>query len=114
MHPIDVGMSPGGPITYTVGADPVGNFPMACWQTNNNPVTINFNLAANQIVNLTLRVGITVAYAGGRPKPSIGSWTPANPAAPSEPNSRTLTLGTYRANNALYTFSVPSTALVLG
>jgi hypothetical protein len=45
MHPSDVRMNPWGPLTYTVG-DPTANFPMACWQTNNNPVTIHFNLAA--------------------------------------------------------------------
>jgi len=115
MHPQDTRMANWGPSTFTVGTDPVGAFPMACWKDTNNPATVLFDLTAAQITNLTLRVGITCAYAGGRPKPSIGSWTPSsNPAASSQPNSRSLTVGTYRGNNWLYTFSVPASALVVG
>jgi Polysaccharide lyase family 4, domain III/Rhamnogalacturonan lyase B, N-terminal/Polysaccharide lyase family 4, domain II len=114
MHPSDVRMNPWGPTTYTIG-DPVSNFPMACWQTNNNPVTIHFNLTSLPTNNLTLRAGITCAYAGGRPKPTVNSYTPSsNPSPSSQPNSRSLTVGTYRGNNWLYTFSIPASAFVLG
>jgi rhamnogalacturonan endolyase len=114
MHPSDIRMSQWGPATYTVG-DPISTFPMACWQTNNNPVTIQFNLATLPTNNLTLRFGITCAYAGGRPKPTVNSYTPSsNPSPSSQPSSRSLTVGTYRGNNWLYTFSIPASAFVLG
>jgi rhamnogalacturonan endolyase len=114
MHPSDVRMDPWGPIIFTVG-DPLTNFPMACWQTNNNPVTIHFNLTSLPGASLTLRLGITCSYAGGRPKPTVNAYTPSsNPAAPSEPQSRSLTVGTYRGNNWLYTFTIPASAFVLG
>ena len=114
MHPSDVRMNPWGPLTYTVG-DPLDTFPMACWQTNNNPVTIHFNLTSLPTNSLTLRAGITCAYAGGRPKPTVNSYTPSsNPSPSSQPSSRSLTVGTYRGNNWLYTFSIPASAFVLG
>jgi rhamnogalacturonan endolyase len=114
MHPSDVRMDPWGPFTYTVG-DPINTFPMACWQTNNSPVTIQFNLASLPTNNLTLRAGITCAYAGGRPKPTVNSYTPSsNPSPSSQPSSRSLTVGTYRGNNWLYAFSIPASAFVLG
>jgi rhamnogalacturonan endolyase len=114
MHPSDVRMDPWGPLTYTVG-DPISTFPMACWQTNNNPVTIHFDLASFPTNSLTLRAGITCAYAGGRPKPTVNSYMPSsNPSPSSQPNSRSLTVGTYRGNNWLYTFSIPASAFVLG
>src|SRR5205085_4172693 len=59
-------------------------------------------------------VGITCAFAGARPKITVNSWTSANPAASTQPTSRTLTVGTYRGNNTTYTFSVPATAFVTG
>jgi rhamnogalacturonan endolyase len=114
MHPSDVRMAPWGPLTYTVG-DPINNFPMACWQTNNSPVTIQFNLTSLPTNSLTLRAGITCAYAGGRPKPTVNAYTPSsNPSPSSQPSSRSLTVGTYRGNNWLYTFSIPASAFVLG
>jgi rhamnogalacturonan endolyase len=114
MHPSDVRMSSWTPEDFFVGTSSDGDFPMASWKDVNNPTTIHFNLAANQIQNLTLRVGITCAYAGGRPKPTVNSWMPSNPNPSSQPKSRSLTVGTYRGNNALYTFSVPASALVVG
>lgn len=114
MHPSDVRMDDWAPVTFTIGSDSDSAFPMACWKDVNNPTTIHFNLTQSQIQNLTLRVGITCAYAGGRPKPGIGSWTPSNPSPSSQPKSRSLTVGTYRGNNTLYTFTVPSSAFVAG
>ncbi len=114
MHPSDARMSNWGPVTFTVGSDPVGNFPAASWKLANNTTTVLFNLSAGQIANLTLRVGITCAYAGGRPKPSINAWSPSNPSPSSQPSSRSLTIGTYRGNNWLYTWTVPASAFVVG
>ena len=57
---------------------------------------------------------ITTAYIGGRPKIQVNSWTSASPGASSQPDSRSLTIGTYRGNNTTYTYSVPASAFVAG
>ena len=64
--------------------------------------------------DFTVRIGITAAYAGGRPMITVNSWSSSLPAASSQPSSRSLTIGTYRGNNALYTFAVPASAFVTG
>ena len=61
-----------------------------------------------------MRIGITAAYAGGRPQIAVNNWTSAAPAASSQPGSRSLTIGTYRGNNALYSYAVPASAFVTG
>ena len=61
-----------------------------------------------------MRIGITAAYAGGRPQITVNSWTSAAPSPSSQPSSRSLTIGTYRGNNTLYTYSVPASAFVAG
>jgi rhamnogalacturonan endolyase len=114
MHPSDVRMSSWGPVTYTVGSSSAGSFPAYQWVGVNNPTTIKFTLTAAQVAAHTVKLGITTAYAGGRPKLTVNSWTSANPAAPSEPSTRTLTIGSYRGNNTTYTFSVPASAFVTG
>jgi rhamnogalacturonan endolyase len=115
MHPSDVRMNPWGPATFRIGIDSIENFPMACWQTNNNPVTIHFNLPLVPATSLNLRVGITCAYAGGRPKPTVNAYTPSsNPSPSTQPSSRSLTVGTYRGNNRQYTFTIPASAFVVG
>ena len=80
----------------------------------NNTTTIKFNLRKSQIGNYQLRVGTTVAYAGLRPKAQVNGWVSANPPAPTQPKTRTLTVGTYRGNNNLYTFDIPASELVVG
>jgi rhamnogalacturonan endolyase len=114
MHPSDVRMSSWGPVTYTIGSSPASSFPAYQWVAINNPTTIKFNLTAAQVAAHTVKLGITTAYAGGRPKLTVNSWTSSNPAAPSEPSTRTMTIGSYRGNNTTYTFSVPATAFVAG
>lgn len=44
----------------------------------------------------------------------MNSWTSKIPAATSQPGTRTLTVGTYRGNNATFTFDVPASAVVAG
>jgi len=114
MHPSDVRMSSWGPVTYTVGSSSAGSFPAYQWVAINNPTTVKFNLTAAQVAAHTVKLGITTAYAGGRPKLTVNAWTSANPAAPSEPSTRTMTIGSYRGNNTTYTFSVPASAFVTG
>lgn len=114
MHPSDVRMGPWGPVTYTVGSSPLGSFPMAQWKAVNNPTTIKFNLTAAQIKAHILRVGVTVGYAGGRPQVTVNSWTSKGPSEKGQPKSRSLTVGTYRGNNATYTYDIPASAFVVG
>lgn len=115
MHPSDVRMAPWVQPAYVIGSStPAANFPAYQWKGVNNPITIKFNLTAEQIAAYTLRAGLTVAYNGGRPMLAVNAWTSSIPAAPSQPKTRSLTVGTYRGNNVTYTYNVPATAFVVG
>jgi rhamnogalacturonan endolyase len=114
MHPSDTRMASWGPVTYTVGSSSAAQFPAYQWKAVNNPTTVRFTLSSSQIAARTVRIGITAAYAGGRPQITVNSWTSPAPAASSQPSSRSLTIGTYRGNNALYTYNVPASAFVAG
>jgi len=113
MHPSDTRNTSWGPVTFTVGGA-ASTFPAAQWVAVNNPTTIRFNLAANQLAAHTVRIGITAATAGGRPSITVNSFSSAGPAASNQPSSRSLTIGTYRGNNTLFTFHVPASAFVAG
>jgi rhamnogalacturonan endolyase len=115
MHPSDVRMASWTPGDYVVGmSTPAAGFPAYQWKDVNGTLTVRFNLRQSQIVPLTLRIGITDAYAGGRPKPQVNGWVPANPPASTQPKTRSLTVGTYRGNNTMYTFDIPASELVVG
>jgi rhamnogalacturonan endolyase len=114
MHPSDSRDASWGPTTYTVGSSAVSDFPAYQWKDVNNPTTVTFTLTSGQIADRTVRIGISAAYAGGRPQISVNSWTSAAPGPTSQPSSRSLTIGTYRGNNALLTYSVPASAFVAG
>ena len=114
MHPSDVRNTVWVPVTYAVGSSVLGDFPSIQMRGTNSPTTILFNLAANQIANLTFRIGMTCAYNNGRPEVSINGHSRGYPSASSQPNSRTFTLGTYRGNNFTATYSLPSGDLVVG
>jgi rhamnogalacturonan endolyase len=114
MHPSDTRNASWGPVTYTVGSSSAANFPSYQWKGVNNPTTIEFSLTGSQIQARTVRIGITAAYAGGRPQVTVNGWTSAAPSPSSQPDSRSLTIGTYRGNNTLYTYSVPASAFVAG
>jgi len=114
MHPSDARMAAWGPVTYTIGSSSPAQFPAYQWKAINNPTTIRFTLTSGQLAARTARIGITAAYAGGRPQITVNNWTSAAPAASSQPSSRSLTIGTYRGNNALYSYAVPASAFVTG
>lgn len=114
MHPSDTRMANWGPVTYTVGSSSDSQFPAYQFKMVNNPTTIKFNLAASQIGDYTVRIGITAAYAGGRPQITVNNWSSAIPSTSSQPDSRSLTIGTYRGNNTLFSYTVPASALVAG
>jgi rhamnogalacturonan endolyase len=115
MHPSDVRQSRWAMADYVVGSStPATDFSPYQWKDINGNVTIKFNLRKSQIAPLTLRAGITVAQSGGRPKAQVNGWVSANPAASSQPASRSITLGSFRGNNTMYTFNIPATELVVG
>jgi rhamnogalacturonan endolyase len=119
MHPSDVRMASWKPAPYIIGTSTPAELPGYQWKDTSvsGNIVIKFNMTAEQIgtQNRTLRVGITCAFAGGRQLPSLnGKWTPRLPSPSSQPSTRNLTVGTWRGNNALYTFTVPYTAFVVG
>jgi rhamnogalacturonan endolyase len=117
MHPSDVRMASWKPGDYTVGVStPSTGFPAYQWKDGavNGAQVVKFTLRRSQLVPLTLRLGLTTAYSGGRPTVQVNSWSSALPAAPNEPKTRTLTVGTYRGNNVMYTFKIPASELVVG
>jgi rhamnogalacturonan endolyase len=69
-------------------------------------VTIKCTLSSSQIGARTLVIGTTLAFAGGRPQVKVNSWTGPAPAAPTQPDSRGVTRGTWRGNNILYTVNI--------
>jgi rhamnogalacturonan endolyase len=113
MHPSDVRNANWGPLAYTIGA-PVTTFPGAQWMRQNSPTVVTFQLTPEQVAAHTIRVGITVAYGNARPTIVVNNWSSKTPAISAQPTTRTLTVGNYRGNNALYTFAVPASAFVAG
>ncbi len=113
-HPSDTRNASWGPVTFAVGS-PNSLFPAVQWKAVNGTTKVTFSLTAAQIANHTVRIGITDAYAGGRPNIAVNAWSPSKlPAASTQPDSRTFTTGSYRGNNTLYTFDVPASAFVVG
>ncbi|KAK1754283.1 polysaccharide lyase [Echria macrotheca] len=113
MHPSDSRMSSWGPLTYTVGSSPLTDFPMALFQSVNNPVTIRFNLASAPGA-ATLRVATTLSFAGSRPQINVTGWTGPSPSAPPKIDSRGVTRGAYRGYGEVYDVSIPAGRLVAG
>ncbi|OLN97785.1 Rhamnogalacturonate lyase A 2, partial [Colletotrichum chlorophyti] len=113
MHPSDTRMSAWGG-TYTVGKSQARDFPMALFAKEGGVATVNFNLAANQLSGVTLRIGTTLSFKGGRPNAKINSWQASDPGAPTLIDSRGVTRGAYRGFGNVYTWSVPASALVTG
>jgi rhamnogalacturonan endolyase len=113
-HPGDVRNAAWAAAPFAVGSvDAL--FPAVLFRAANTPQTVTFNLTAAQVASHTLRIGITAAYAGGRPAIAVNGWTPAQaPSASTQPHSRSVTIGTYRGNNTTYTYAVPASALVAG
>lgn len=116
MHPSDPRQSPWGPLTYTVESNAPAQFPAIQFRKANTPTTIRFNLNSAQAATAhILKIGITVALYNGRPYINVNNkWTSSTPAASSQPDSRSFTLGTWRGNNATYTYSIPASAFVTG
>jgi len=96
----------------TIGAGDAASFPAYMWQGVNDGVRIHFKLTTQQAsAARTLRIGVTDAFAGGRPRVTVNGWTSAVPAVPSQPSTRSLTTGSYRGNNHTFSYTIPATAL---
>ncbi|KAK6354617.1 hypothetical protein TWF696_003758 [Orbilia brochopaga] len=113
MHPSDSRMSSWGG-TYTVGSSSANAFPMAIWKSIGGSAVVKFTLSSSQLVQMTLRIGTTLSFAGGRPSVQINSWSGSVPAAPVKIDSRGVTRGAYRGYGEQYTWSVPASAFVAG
>ncbi|MBZ9642770.1 rhamnogalacturonan lyase B N-terminal domain-containing protein [Streptomyces sp. PSKA30] len=87
-------------------------FPCYLWKDVNSGLIVYFRLTAAQAAAAhTLRIGVTTAYANGRPQVVVNdTWTSAIPSPPAQPNTRSLTNGSYRGNNHTFTYSVPASA----
>lgn len=114
MHPSDTRMKPWQTADYVVGTSTPADFPAYQWKDINGAITVRFNLRPDQIADMTLRVGITTAYANGRPTITLNNWTAPIPGVSPQPTTRTLTTGSYRGNNTLFSFAIPASRLVAG
>ncbi|MFJ8942089.1 rhamnogalacturonan lyase B N-terminal domain-containing protein [Streptomyces sp. NPDC102395] len=87
-------------------------FPCYLWKDVNSGLLVYFKLTAAQAAAAhTLRIGVTTAYANGRPQVVVNdAWTSAIPSPPTQPTTRSLTNGSYRGNNHTFTYSVPASA----
>jgi rhamnogalacturonan endolyase len=119
-HPSDTRMAPWTNVSFIIGTNVDSDWPAAQWKDVNNDNQITFTLTADQAaVANTLRIGITDAFAGARPyiRVNVGqpyAWTSPLPSPSSQPNSRSITRGTYRGNNVTFTYNIPQSKLVAG
>ncbi|TFK45931.1 rhamnogalacturonase B [Heliocybe sulcata] len=92
MHPSDSRMHDWvRTVTISQGAS---YFPMAVFK-DIGPATISATLTSSQLGARTLVIATTSAFAGGRPHVTVNSWSGPNPSAPTQPDSRGVTRGTY-------------------
>ncbi|WP_329310334.1 rhamnogalacturonan lyase B N-terminal domain-containing protein [Streptomyces sp. NBC_01262] len=109
-HPSDVRAS-AWTGDFTVGSSSAGSFPAYIWKDVNNGLAVYFKLTAAQAAAAhVLRIGISTNYINGRPQVTVNGWTSSVPSPPTEPSTRTLTVGSYRGNNVTFTYSVPASA----
>jgi len=82
MHPSDTRMASWGG-EYTVGKSTPKDFPMALFSKQGGTATVKFSLSKEQAgAELTLRVGTTLSFKGGRPDVRVGEWRGKDPGAP--------------------------------
>ncbi|MCX4420625.1 rhamnogalacturonan lyase B N-terminal domain-containing protein [Streptomyces mirabilis] len=111
-HPSDVrAASWTGNVVVGSGTE-TSAFPCYLWKDVNSGIIVYFKLTAAQAAAAhTLRIGVTTAYANGRPQIVVNdAWASAVPSPPTQPSTRSLTVGSYRGNNYTFTYSVPASA----
>jgi rhamnogalacturonan endolyase len=114
MHPSDVRMAPWSTPQFDIGVSKATDFPAYQWKAVNGSIQIRFTLTQAQMANYVLRAGITTAFANGRPTVMVNGHRAPIPAASHQPSTRTLTVGSYRGNNTMFSFPIPASALVIG
>ncbi|WP_338285320.1 rhamnogalacturonan lyase B N-terminal domain-containing protein [Luteolibacter sp. LG18] len=115
MHPSDKRQAPWSGGVFTVGKSKVSDFPAVTWRGVNEPVTVSFTLTPAQVKDCTIRIGTTTSFSGGRPAITLNStWSAPMQKPVGQPDSRSLTIGTYRTNYGFFSFRVPAKALVAG
>ncbi|MCX7714373.1 MAG: polysaccharide lyase family protein [Clostridia bacterium] len=113
-HPSDSRNSSWGPVTYAVGSA-TNKFPAVQFRSANSPTTVTFNLTSAQAASAhTLNIGITTSYISGRPSVTINGNTLKLQSASTQPDTRSITIGTYRGNNYTYSWSIPASYFVTG
>ncbi|KAI9167172.1 putative rhamnogalacturonate lyase A [Paramyrothecium foliicola] len=111
MHPSDKRLAKWDAANFIVGTSAASAFPGYMWQGVNNHHLVYFRLSEAQLArDHRVRVGITQAYISGRPTIMVNEWAAPTPAATSQARTRSLTVGTYRGNNARLEFVVPASA----
>ncbi|KAK1718190.1 rhamnogalacturonase B [Colletotrichum acutatum] len=113
MHPSDARMASWGG-EFTVGPSQSKDFPMALFSNIGGNATVNFDLAADQLEGVVLRIGTTLSFKGGRPSVKINEWEGSDPGAPTLIDSRGVTRGAYRGFGDVYTWEVPTSELKTG
>jgi rhamnogalacturonan endolyase len=110
-HPSDVRAAAWtGNVVIGSGSE-TASFPAYIWKDVNSGLLVYFKLTAAQAAAAhTLRIGVTTAYANGRPQITVNSWVSAVPSPPTQPSTRSLTVGSYRGNNYTFTYIVPASA----
>jgi rhamnogalacturonan endolyase len=99
-----------GNVTIGSGGE-AASFPAYMWKDVNDGILVYFKLTRAQAAAAhTLRVGVTDAFANGRPRVAVNDWVSPLPSAPTQPSTRSLTTGSYRGNNHTFTFNVPTSA----
>ncbi|WP_371668452.1 polysaccharide lyase family protein [Streptomyces sp. NBC_00289] len=111
-HPSDSRAAPWTGNVVIGGGNETSAFPAYIWKDVNSGLLVYFKLTAAQAAAAhTLRIGVTTAYANGRPQVVVNdTWTSAIPSPPTQPSTRSLTVGSYRGNNHTFTYSVPASA----
>ncbi|CAE6493290.1 unnamed protein product [Rhizoctonia solani] len=111
------------PRTITIGQQGEGYFPMAIFKAI-APAVIRFSVDSSQTGARTLQIGITLAFAGGRPQVTINNCTGPTYSPPDQPNSRGVTRGKLLSlvfirlldiiqfQNIMYTINIPAGVLV--
>jgi rhamnogalacturonan endolyase len=126
MHPTDVRLTPWaldstGVTNFTVGTNKDSDWPMAEWKTQVGAAPwvdtrnrIHFTLsAAQRAQQLTLRIGVTRTNSE-RPGVSANGGTTLFGSIVSQPDSRGLSLGNWRGNNAIYSYTFNANTLLVG
>ncbi|MEU6534514.1 rhamnogalacturonan lyase B N-terminal domain-containing protein [Streptomyces sp. NPDC047000] len=110
-HPSDVRAAAWTGNVVIGGGGETAAFPAYLWKDVNSGLVVYFRLTAAQAAAAhTLRIGVTTAYANGRPQITVNSWTSSIPSPPAQPSTRSLTVGSYRGNNYTFSYSVPASA----